>query len=400
MAPRSVLKHYQQPGKFQPTLPGIDFVPAKVRKHGLREAHTHPRVSEGRKPDGSMSIFRVQAVKAWRPRDPYLQIELNTPNSWPALLFDVDRKHAHEWTVDLAYDGLIPWLNWTVERLASTHVHAVLTLARPVLRGEVARENPQRVLARISEYLAQTIGADRGYRGVLTYNPMVRSRQYKTRWGRPQPYTLDELRTYIPKGWRMPAPEELITVVGRNNWLFQDGTRWRWRAENRHLDVLDYLVDQNEVLPERLSFVEVRGIAKSIDRYWERNGREHTREWRGKQRSRQCKQVEARHRETAPRDSEIMLLDSAGWSVREIAAHMKIPKSTVHDVLTRDGYMQLPLDMLDTVPPPPSRMKRQDRINRIGYLHQQGWSQRQIAAELDLPRRTVRRILLRLSEAN
>ena len=87
----------------------------------------------------------------------------------------------------------------------------------------------------MSEYLAQTIGADRGYTGLTTFNPVAATRQLKTRWGRFQPYSLAELRSFIPKGWRMPPPPALITVVGRNHWLFKDGTRWRWREENRNL---------------------------------------------------------------------------------------------------------------------------------------------------------------------
>ena len=246
---------------------------------------TYPLVSPGKKPDGSMSLYRVPAVVAWRRR-PFQNIELNTPNSWPVLIFDVDRYHAHEFLVDLWDDGRILQLNWTTERVATTHAHAVLTLLRPVLRGEQVREKPQKDLARISEYLAQTIGADRGYTGLTTFNPVAATRRLKTRWGRFQPYGLAELRRFIPKGWRMPPPAELITVVGRNNYLFKDGTRWRWREENHNLDVLDYLVAQNAILDPPLDFTEVKGIAKSIQKYWERHGGIHTVKWRGKQRKR------------------------------------------------------------------------------------------------------------------
>ena len=34
----------------QPTLPGIDFAPKKVRKHGLQETHSYPLVSNGKEP--------------------------------------------------------------------------------------------------------------------------------------------------------------------------------------------------------------------------------------------------------------------------------------------------------------------------------------------------------------
>ena len=86
-------------------------MPAKVRGHGLREAHTYLLVNPGRKPDGSMSLYRVPAKVAWRRRRPFHHIELNTPNSWPALIFDVDRHHTHEFLVDLWDDGRIPQLD-------------------------------------------------------------------------------------------------------------------------------------------------------------------------------------------------------------------------------------------------------------------------------------------------
>lgn len=42
----------------------------------------------------------------------------------------------------------------------------------------------------MSEYLAETIQADHGYQGVIGHNPVARTRQFKTRWGRRQPSIL------------------------------------------------------------------------------------------------------------------------------------------------------------------------------------------------------------------
>ena len=353
------------------------------------EAHTHPYVSPGRKPDGTQSIFRVPAQWAWD----FNQIGFDTPNSWPALMYDVDRRHAHEWLVDLAYEGLIPWPNWTVERLASTHAHACLTLKRPVLHGEGAKHHPMTVLARVSEYLAQTMGADRGYKGVIAHNPVARTRQFKTRWGRRQPYTLAELRAFVPKGWRRPPPAQLLTTIGRNNHLFTDATRWRWREANHGLDVLDYLVGQNEALPHPLDFNEVRGIAKSVQKYWERHDGIHTGEWRAKQARRGRKSGDVRRAKEMPRDHDINIRWCAGWSEREIAQDLEVPRSTVNHVVNRDGPVQLPLEPIDDIPPPPSRVRREQRKQRIRKLSLQGLTRPQIAIKEGVSRATVDRAL-------
>ena len=78
---------------------------------------------------------------------------------------------------------------------------------------------PLRHLARVSEYYAQVLDADRSYTGVLTHNPMAAAhgRGVKTGWGRHDPYTLSELAEVIPFGWRMPKIASTIrTESGRN----------------------------------------------------------------------------------------------------------------------------------------------------------------------------------------
>ena len=65
----------------QPQQLGLDFVPAQVRSHGLRDAHTHPQVAR-RKGES----FRVPASQAWV----FAYLELRAGNSWPLMGFDCD----------------------------------------------------------------------------------------------------------------------------------------------------------------------------------------------------------------------------------------------------------------------------------------------------------------------
>ena len=83
----------------QLTLPGIEFVPSQVRRHGLREFHHYPLVSYGKNAAGIwLRSRRVLPAQAWT----YPELELGrTANSIPALLFDIDRP---DWGLEI-FDG-------------------------------------------------------------------------------------------------------------------------------------------------------------------------------------------------------------------------------------------------------------------------------------------------------
>ena len=134
----------------QLTLPGIEFAPGKVRRHGLREFHTYPLVSPGKDAAGVWGgSFRVPAAQAWT----FPELELGRPgNSIPALLFDLDGDPT-DWLVDVLGPAL-PRPNWIVWRRENMHAHIAYTLARPVLTGDQAKRPPQAWLARVGEYMA------------------------------------------------------------------------------------------------------------------------------------------------------------------------------------------------------------------------------------------------------
>ena len=127
-----------------------------------------------------MSSHRVPAHESWA----WPLLELRTGTSWPALVLDLDHPDAYERLCGHAADGDIPWPNWSVERLSSRHIHVCYTLARPVLRGARARQRPLQLYGRITEYLGQTLQADRGYAHVLTHNPTMHRPGFRTYWGR------------------------------------------------------------------------------------------------------------------------------------------------------------------------------------------------------------------------
>ena len=72
-------------------------------------------------------------------------------------------------------------------------------------------------LARVAEFYRATLGADTGYTGVLSSNPV--HEDYQTSYPRMEPYGLGDLARAIPRGWQLPRPA--TTTEGRNVELFR-----------------------------------------------------------------------------------------------------------------------------------------------------------------------------------
>ena len=129
----------------QPQQLALDFAPAQVRSHGLRDAHTHPQVAR-RKGES----FRVPASQAWG----YPSLELRAGNSWPLMGFDCDVPEkvldalvSNHWGARSDSCPALPEPNMIVQRRCNSHSHVSYFLAKPVHRGPTAREAPLRLFA-------------------------------------------------------------------------------------------------------------------------------------------------------------------------------------------------------------------------------------------------------------
>ena len=65
---------------------------------------------------------------------------------------------------------------------------------------------PLAYLAHIADRLAYHLGADPGYQGLITRNPINPGPECYTHWGRMFPYTLRELDKRLPKWKAAEAP--------------------------------------------------------------------------------------------------------------------------------------------------------------------------------------------------
>ena len=251
----------------QLTLPGIEFAPDRVREHGLVEAHTWPLVSSGKVQGVVQASFRVHASVAWS----FPSLELRSARAWPVVCLDCDGTGGYSRLMLAVLDRDIPCPNWVVYR-DTGGAHGVWCLERPVLRGELARARPLRLLTRATEYMAQKVEADAGYGQILSHNPMapVETQRLQTDWLRRQPYPLQELAEIVPFGWRRPLVPS--TGIGRNCSLFEAGMKWAGSPDNLNFPVLPALMSINAEVARKhgkrpLDAGEVAGISRSVERY-------------------------------------------------------------------------------------------------------------------------------------
>ena len=315
---------------------GIDFAPAIVREHGLKDAHLQPLVA-WRKGQS----FRVHARKAWG----YPSLELRAGNSWPLMGFDCDNPSA---VIDALYwnhnggnGPALPPPNMVVERRSNGHCHASWFLSRPVHRGEAARAAPLRKLARINEFFREVLQADVGYNGTLTHNPLPETHgpgEFQTNWPCSRAYSLDELAEPIPKGWRLPVKP--TTEAGRNCALFASLMKWAGSPFNLELEVLPVARVTNQGFEIALPDQEVAALAKSVERYrrsWIDQGRVYTKDEREAWgRSLGLQSAAVRRAANAQRDFRIIEGHAAGWSQRHLAKLFKMSKTGVWKVLRRE----------------------------------------------------------------
>ena len=254
------------------------FAPSELLACGLRDAHTRPLVGT-RTAAGVVRSWRSTPARAWV--NPLVEWS-RTGNSYAAVGFDCDSREAVERSAASCMGGGdLPTPNVRVTRKASGHAQLFYILDRPVHRGEHARVKPLIYLARVAEFFRATLGADAGYTGVLSSNPA--HDDYTASYPRVEPYTLLDLASVIPRGWRVPRPA--TTAEGRNVELFRALCRRGLRDTDRQLEA--YAHTCNGQLTPALDAGELRGIIRSVYRYrdrWREQG--HQQGWLWKQAAR------------------------------------------------------------------------------------------------------------------
>jgi hypothetical protein len=171
-----------------------------------------------------------------RPRGTAIKkayIQQNGPGILRWLVFDVDRPGAA-----LAWEqGDLAPPNFVAVNRENAHAHLVYLLSPGVCKTAAAREKPLRYVAAIERAMTTRLGADRGYAGLITKNPL------HPRWRvweiHDHPYALGELAEYLDlRAVRGAANDSVMPAeahgLGRNCALFDAGRIWAYSAVRDH----------------------------------------------------------------------------------------------------------------------------------------------------------------------
>lgn len=287
-------------------------------------------------------------------RKPYL--EINPPSLVTWLTFDIDRDNAAFAWQDV-FGLKIPHL--ATINPENGHAHLSYRIIS-VCRSDAGRLAPLRLMAALQYTYTLTLGADPGYAGLITKNPL------HPHWGLliwrdlSKPYSLGEMAENVDLQ-SPPKRPEVATGLGRNCAVFDSARVWAYKAVRNYWrpgglpDWKEAVKTQcegiNGLFPTPLPDSEIRATAKSIaDFCWKRItpdnqkaliARTHTPEIqseRGKK-NRPEKQAEkgrkgglmsgeVRREASEDKRSSARLLKASGKTVREIAKTLGVPSST------------------------------------------------------------------------
>ena len=164
----------------------------ELLEHGLQQIHKNPLVADQTK----VIHGRRPATEAWEDW-PY--VESNPPHVYAGLFFDIDDPDRWEHEID----GPMP--NWQVRKdTTPATYHVAYTLEIPVARHDAALLKPLRFFRIVYDGLAIKLSADLRYSGLMTKNPLNPPPGCSAQWFRREPYTLTELREWLPD--EIPKP--------------------------------------------------------------------------------------------------------------------------------------------------------------------------------------------------
>ena len=287
----------------------------------------------------------------------YRHIQHNPPPHVSCLVFDVDRKpHEQHWR-----EGYHEWRerglpapHWISINPENGNYHLGYLLASPVARTSAAKLKPLRYLAAIEHVLARRLGADMGYVGLITKNPV--HRDWWTTWHNHAPYPLDYLAEFCPDAdlaaYSRRSRKE-VGGLGRNVTVFDNVREWAYSAVRAYWRPNGYETWADAVLAAcasanafgleqggPLPVSEIKATAKSISRWvWNRftpAGFSQVQAHRGAKGGRISKRPTKNGKARADLLPEVIKLKAQGYSNRDIAEDLQISAGSVSNYLRRD----------------------------------------------------------------
>lgn len=302
----------------------------------------------------------AQLVKARLPRKPYCTDDLENGLQIRSAERAIERRHIQidppwekSWIVmdmdkpnsSMAWEEAnLPFPTWTSVNPENGHAHLVWGIENPVLCGDHDRSHPMRYLNVIKSAMADKLGADMSYSGLITKNPL--HDYWQTRWAPPEMglYSLNYLSEWLDLSKRRPVNREDRVCEGRNDETFESIRYlayanikfWRGGKNDKYKEWEKWI--RNETIKYTcnnhkppMSPKECDHISRSIAKFTWRNYNDHGRYKRfvKEQAYRGRKSGESRRQAREAERREARLLRDKGMTVRTISKELDIPISTI-----------------------------------------------------------------------
>lgn len=218
-----------------------------------------------------------------RPRNTALAFKYIQPNSpfyQYYFVLDLDYESAMS-EILYSLDG-VPMPNFVAENPQNGRLHAFFELKTPIYTTDASRQKPIMLANAVYLRLQQLFGADVGYSGLISKNPI--HEQWRTYSLRKKPYTLTELSSKLDIDWqeaKKPPKQHEAIGLGRNCYIFHTARHWayveirKYRGKTYNVwlqGVIDHCLKLNQGITEPMQYNEIKGIAKSISRYcWKKD---------------------------------------------------------------------------------------------------------------------------------
>lgn len=265
-------------------------------------------------------------------------IQPNTVSHINWLVFDYDKTDI----LGRIEAANLPYPNLLAINPKNGNSHVFYSLVTGVCRTDNAKWKPLDYLAKIQYALGQKLGADVGYSGLLSKNPL--NDHWRVIQLNNKSYELGELAEYLELPLRIP--KRACTVgLGRNCTVFEIVRKiaysnvLKFKIEGCYSSWYDFIYNEcekiNNEFPESLFYKEIETIAKSISKWtW----RKFSKQWtdgrfseiqarRGKNGGKRSGEVRAA--KSSERRSEAQKLRQEGRTLKEISTLLEVPLSTV-----------------------------------------------------------------------
>ena len=185
-------------------MPETYYIPPEVAEQGIK---SHP----------SKAILRERGLHYRRALQLRVRLrQLPQTRTQPALRIRRNYPGRATHFPDSGWPGgklLLPapsWLVLNTRALTPTRraggIHCVFALEVPIARHNEAHTAPLSYLAHVADRLAHHLGADPGYTGLITRNPINPGPECFTHWGRMFPYTLERAGQAATEGQAAVTP--------------------------------------------------------------------------------------------------------------------------------------------------------------------------------------------------